>query len=115
MKESSRPQDSRGKSFPRVSTLGFLIFAVWIIGVGGIVIVAWGDAMGWLAVAAGLAIAALYATGRFQRSIAGLGESRSYPTRVFIANILLIAIAGDRKSTRLNSSHVRLSRMPSSA
>ena len=27
----------------------------------------------------------------------------------------LAAIAGDRKSTRLNSSHLRLSRMPSSA
>ena len=34
---------------------------------------------------------------------------------VLLAVVLLVAIAGDRKSTRLNSSHDRQSRMPSSA
>ena len=33
----------------------------------------------------------------------------------YVRSQLLLAMGGDRKSTRLNSSHVSLSRMPSSA
>ena len=94
MKESSRPQDSRGRSLPKVSTLGFLIYVVWTTmgwGIGSILL---GDARGMLAVAAGLAAVILYRTSRFQGYIANIGTSPSFPARVFITNILLIAIAG---------------------
>ena len=36
-------------------------------------------------------------------------------TGYIVANVIVLPITGDRKSTRLNSSHIPLSRMPSSA
>ena len=94
MTDRPEVQGPSAKSFAKVSVLGFVIFAVWIAAVGGIVILAWGDAMGWLAVAAGVAVAALFATRRFRRSIGELGASRSYPARVFILNVLFMGLAG---------------------
>ena len=39
----------------------------------------------------------------------------SLVTLLLTTGLLLLAVHADRKSTRLNSSHVALSRMPSSA
>ena len=44
-----------------------------------------------------------------------LREQRASTGKVFVAGRELNKLRRDRKSTRLNSSHVRLSRMPSSA
>ena len=93
MSESVMPHDSTRNSLSKISTLGFLIFALWTTGVGGILVLVWGDTKGLLAVAAGLALAALYPTARFQRYIASLGASPNFPARVFIANAFLIGLA----------------------
>ena len=44
----------------------------------------------------------------------GYGGMGRWHTEI-LSNVPEIEIGGDRKSTRLNSSHVALSRMPSSA
>ena len=94
MNESLTPQDSGGKGLPKVSTLGFLIYVVWTTVGWGVGSLLFEDARGLLALAAGLAAVILYRTTRFQGYIASIGKSPSYPSRVFIANILLITIAG---------------------
>ena len=55
--------------------------------------------------------------GLFKSVSTSTGSERVHangPYTVF-ANLNVMALIGDRKSTRLNSSHLRLSRMPSSA
>jgi hypothetical protein len=94
MKESLRPKDSRGKSLPKISILGFLVYVVWTTAAWGVGSLLFGDARGLLAIAAGLAAVILYRATRFQGYITRIGTSPSYPARAFIANILLIAIAG---------------------
>ena len=54
--------------------------------------------------------------GRLAHLLFGLGEDRLGGAKIgYLDSMVQLNIIGDRKSTRLNSSHERLSRMPSSA
>ena len=52
---------------------------------------------------------------KFWLLFSGLTSLLAIGTGFYLMRGVLAADQGDRKSTRLNSSHVRLSRMPSSA
>ena len=70
----------------------------------------------WLLVFMVIAFAAEYfLSWKFYRSIVPFPEMEFWYTAVssFLRDVLLLGV--DRKSTRLNSSHRSLSRMPSSA
>ena len=57
----------------------------------------------------------LWAGGLGSRAIAGLGVAQTYTQLVQMVRRGLDLAMRDRKSTRLNSSHIQKSRMPSSA
>ena len=51
----------------------------------------------------------------YWHAVHGVGEATIIAWRITASALLLVGIVTDRKSTRLNSSHIPLSRMPSSA
>ena len=63
----------------------------------------------------GLAVLAVLSLGPFIVSDYQFGVLGTKALWLGLAAVSLIFLAGDRKSTRLNSSHIQKSRMPSSA
>ena len=99
---------------PRRTTL--TVVAVVVVAAGVVLVVRAGGGGKGLAPEAGTGQVATVAAG-----VSVVPEAQRRPLPAFTGRTLdnqeldLASLRGDRKSTRLNSSHVRLSRMPSSA
>lgn len=94
MKEINSHPEVKWGSLARIATFGFATLAAWGLFVGGILLMAWGDLSGILAVALGILVSALYWIARKRSMVTSLGASRSLPARVIIANVLLIVLVG---------------------
>ena len=94
MNVSERSAGPNHLTFPTTSTLGFLVLFLWLATVGGALLVIWGNLTGILAALLGFGFAVLYRRPRFQLYVSSLGSSRGYATRVFVANVFLIAMLG---------------------
>jgi len=84
----------RFRRLQRTAAFGDAAIFSWYGFLGGYMSLRGGDSFGWIAVGVGIVVLVLPFTSFFRSHLNNLASRRSFPTMVFIPNLLLIVMFG---------------------